>query len=61
MSDSVTTSCINVYGERMSGHFSLLYILAQFHHQSHELINIEGVVGELGVVSSHGWMLALRN
>ena len=61
MSDLVSTSCINVHGERMSSHFSLLHVLAQFHHQSHELINVEGVVGELGMVSSHRWMLALWN
>lgn len=55
------TACrVDVDRERMSGHFSLLDVLSQFHHQSHELVNIERVVGELCVMRSHGGMLTLR-
>ena len=57
---SIATSCVNVHGDRMSSKFSLLYVLSEFHHQSHELINVKGVIGELGMMSAHGGVLTLH-
>ena len=55
----ITVGRVNVHRERMCGHFPLLHVLAKFHHQPHELIDIEGIVGELGMMRSHGGVLPL--
>ena len=46
--------------EREGSHLSLLNVLSQIHHQSHEFLQVKRIVGELGVMCPHGRVLPLH-